>query len=441
MKKNSLMTYLTIYLLVLICVLQGCGTKQSSSVSVLVVLNDVQRKISADYFDEKILSGSGLTNAEKKYLKSAYSKEKDDYILSVILTEKISSGRATTHEDEILRIMRKIGTVPVYAKPSDVEPAFTVSEWKDGECAEKANPVKEIVRLAGNKEEALEWQKVTIGKDPGWVAGRNLLFKNTDETEGIILRDLDLFKIPVYSFANKLGRYERGMKVKSVGFSCPERIYGNTYINVEIYEKKGWCAAASIILNARAGIMMRDETLFNNPEDLKSNRNSNFSYSALDLVPVLEVRKDGWVKVAMDTNDKFYFIKNGKEAISDDPIDIAFASYVKDDYRRSRSIVKELVKAITSEDKLQAMLNIPDIREKLATLDLARAKIEGYLDIDEYKNSAFVRSGSPFSLGIYTQELFELVNEAEYILSSHTEEQKIESKKGMVPVDQPDESR
>ncbi len=437
MKKITFTARLVIFLLVLQCLFAGCSRKQDPAVNVLLVLNEVPLRISILYFEDVILARPELTALEKKYLKSAYRQEKDNFVLSVSPGDKVASGKTATHADEILRILRKLGTVPLFARPSDTDPVLSAREWTEAVCVDPVNAAREAVKSEDDKEKIVEWQKVKVDDGFRWVVSGNLLFKNTDETEGVVLKDIELFKYPVYGIANKIGRYERGMKVRSMGFTYPERVYRNQYINVEIYDKRGWCPAASVVLNARTSVMLRDESLFVNPEDLKSNKNANLRYSALDFVPVLEVRKDGWVKVVLDANDKVYYIKNGKEALSDDPLDIAFASYVRDDYRYSRTVSREIEKALSASGKRDALLAIPDIRKKLDALDLSRTRMEDYLGMDEYRNSAFVRSGSPFSLSAYSQVLFEIVNEAEYVLGSvRGSEQIIESKKGSLPVDE-----
>jgi hypothetical protein len=434
MKKKFVAGLSILFIIAVSCIFAGCEKKQSALVTALLVLDDVPRRISIGYFEQQILARPELTGAEIKYLKSVYKHEKDTYVVNVPLYEKTGT---VTNGDEILRILRKTGMIPLFPRPSDPEPGFALPEWKEVTCPEYASPKKEAFKGEGGKEETVEWQKIQADKNVWWVAARDLLVKNTEETEGVVLKNFDLFKYPVFNIAYRIGRYERGMKVKSNGYMYPERIYKNMYLSVDIYDKEGWCPASNVVLNARTGVMKDDETLFDNPEDLKSNRNASLQYKKLELVPMLEIRKDGWVKVVTDSADRYYYIKNGKDVISDDPVDIAFASYVREYYNHSKAIEKEFADTLGAGEKVPAIGKIANVRDKLTDLDVARKKIEEYLNLEDYKNSVFVRPGSPYSLGSYTQELFEIVNESEYVLGTEKgQDTKKESKKGTEPGDQ-----
>jgi hypothetical protein len=440
-KKKSIFLAFAVCTSAALFVLVACSGKRSPGVPALLSLGAVPLRLDKGVFEEELLGIKGLGDAQVKFLTSAYILNGGVYNLAVSLDSKVVEGSKSTNRDEIIRALRMIrtlrkkGSVPVFNRPFDTTPSALLPEWTEVEIIDPDDLKKETVKIAGDGEEAADWVRILFDKREYWAASNDLLRKTVDETEGVIIRDLDLFKTPQYSINAKLGRFLRGMKVKSRGYAYPERLYGNTYINVEIYDKVGWCAAANVILGARTGVMKRDEPLFVHPEDLKVNRAVGVAYAKFDIVPVVEYREDDWAKVVVNANNKFYYVKDGKDAISDDPVDIAFASYVRDDFNRVKPVVRELTTALASSNPRSALAKIDNVRGRLDLLAVVRKRIEDLLAKKDYRDSIFVRSNSPFALGTFTQELFELVNESEYVLGSDREGgPSVGSEKGATPL-------
>jgi hypothetical protein len=429
-----------LFLSVLLLLFAGCEKKQVNPTFAFLVLNEVPEAISAVHFNGYLLAKNCLTAQETKLLKDAFRQSGNEFVRNDGPDAKDAAGKSNVKIDknDVLRILRKAQFVPSFSNASLSEPGAVFPEWTEIACLDVDNGKRETFKKDG-RDAIREWHRVRDNSHDWWVLSEELVFKTVEETEGVLLKGTDIFKTPVYNITNRVGYFERGVRVKSRGYSYPERSFKNTYINVEVYDKTGWCPVESVVLNARPGVMKRDEVLFDNPEDLKANLNPNRVYEKLDIVPVIENRKDGWLKVVIDEKDRFYYIKNGKDAVSDDPVDIAFASYVRDDYKKAKAIAGEFNLALNS--KVKSLGKISNAREKLQAIDTIRSRLEKYIGNPEYANSSFVKSNSQDSLGQFVQELFELVNESEYLLgSSKSSETKIESKKGVSPVDSADES-